>query len=477
MLFRAGENDGDFITLSGAGNQWSGNTTIFTNNIGAGAGLRLGRTNALPVTTSVASTGGFGGTGNSLDLNGFDQTLRGLVPSEGNLAITNLKSGTESTLTLDTAVEDFTSVSVNGTLSPTIITDGVGGTGTVSLVKRGAFKQTLTGNHTYTGTTSIEAGTLAFASGGSLGNSFVDMSAGSTLDVSGITEEGFAITAGLSGSGNLTATGKTVTISNTFSPGVMAVTGNVTLAPGTATTLVASSAPISSSAVAITDGTLVFDGNLDIYEAPPFYFAAGQNFAFISGNITSGLDGVTVNGIALVESPADVWTATISGLDYTFSEATGTLAISGGAVNMPPQDWFDLYFPTDGNDGTGIGANDADPDNDFVPNLVEYATNTNPRLGNANPLEIGTNANLFTLTFTRISDPSLIYTIQSRSDLLTGDWAEVVEAPPATNNPSFGFTSSNPNVIETETETVTDSQALTPPATKRFYRLLVEFMQ
>ena len=96
IYFRAGNNDGDFITLSGTGNQWATVSTIYSNCETGAAGVRLGTQDALPTGTSVVAGGTFASIGTSLDLNGFNQQLPGLAPSEGYLRITNLKAGTTS---------------------------------------------------------------------------------------------------------------------------------------------------------------------------------------------------------------------------------------------------------------------------------------------------------------------------------------------------------------------------------------------
>lgn len=477
VYFRAGNLDGNFIILSGAGNNWSGNTSIYASVNSGVSGVRLGTNNALPITTSVNGGGIGSGTGNSLDLNGFNQTLGGLMSSSSRLQITNLSS-TPSVLTLDTSTADFTNeVGMGSTAGEfTVLADGQGG---LSLVKKGAFKQTLDGTHYYSGNTTIEAGTLAITGTGFLQATPITMMAGSTFDVSTIGSVGsprtdFALSGGLSGSGNLTATGKTVTVSTTFAPGALAVSGNLTLAVGTATTLVASTTAGISSAVALTDGTLTLSGNLAINPAGGFAFATGQSFTFATGTIVAGLNGVSVAGNAL-SGAAGVWTATFGGLDYTFTEASATLAVSGGIVISPLQAWRDIHFPGAGNDGTGIGANNFDADNDGIANLLEYATNTSPVAANASVVTQGNDAGRLTLTFPRIDDHSLRYTVEGRSDLVAGTWAAITPASPATNNPTYGFTGSTSGVVETASETVIDS-VLIATAGKRFLRLSVDLV-
>ncbi len=457
VLFRAGL-EGDFITLSAPGNHWDGATILFAGTTTGTAGLRLGVDNGLPVISTI--TGGGTTPTNPLmtfDLAGYDQTLNGLAVSNGYLRIQN-SSAEPSVLTLDLLTANATTARSDALPNFTTIHDGPG-TGKVALVKKGAFRQTLTGAHTYTGPTTIEAGTLAFTGSGSLGATPVTLLAGSALDVAGITATDFALAAGLAGSGTLTATGKTVTISGPFAPGALAAAGNLTLSADTTTTLVAG-APEVASAVTVT-GALTLNGNLTITKAPGFSFVSGQNLSFASAaSIAPGLVGVTIDGSALTETAADVWTATIAGLDYTFTETTGTLAVSGGVVVSPLQAWRDTYFPEAGNDGTGIGAPDADPDGDGLPNLLEYATGTVPTTAGASGIVLGTADGKLTLTYSRADDPALVYTVQGRNDLAAGAWTPVNAA----NNPAGGGTTPI---------TVQDDTALTAQP-RRFLRLEVK---
>jgi alpha-tubulin suppressor-like RCC1 family protein len=83
---------------------------------------------------------------------------------------------------------------------------------------------------------------------------------------------------------------------------------------------------------------------------------------------------------------------------------------------------------------TGSAADDADPDADSRTNLVEYATGTSPinaDSGSVATLAVaGTGANRqLTLTFRRIADPTLTYTVEASTTLAAGSWATIV--PPA----------------------------------------------
>lgn len=155
ILIRAGETDGDFVTLSNTGNSWDTNIQIFTGNDNATqfAGLRLGADNALPTTRSISGTG-TSKAATTFDMAGYNQTLNGLVSSADFLKISNTNA-TTSTLTLHTLQNQNTS-------GGTVIRDGVG---KIAVVKSGAFNQILQTANTYTGGTWIKEGSIILQSG------------------------------------------------------------------------------------------------------------------------------------------------------------------------------------------------------------------------------------------------------------------------------------------------------------------------
>lgn len=177
VLFRAGANDDDFVTLSNSGNSWDGETRIFTTNAGTGAGLKLGVDNGLPTAVSVVAGGGTSGSGNTFDLNGHSQTLNGLTWSNGTLHIRNNAASTTSVLTLSPAAN----ANNYSTAGFTTIDDGAG---VVALVKSGAFSQNLEGTHTYSGATTIDGGKLSLGPAATIGNTVsLAIAAGATFDV------------------------------------------------------------------------------------------------------------------------------------------------------------------------------------------------------------------------------------------------------------------------------------------------------
>lgn len=142
-------------TLSGSGN------TFGTLNIGRGT-VRMGAENTLPATARVIVSHN-GSNIETLDLNGFSQTVASIEVNSGAPQFTNqiIKSTTPATLT----VNGSASTTYHGTIE-----------GSVSLVRSGTGTLTLSGSNTYTGTTTVSSGTLNVAS---------SLPAASTVTVSG----------------------------------------------------------------------------------------------------------------------------------------------------------------------------------------------------------------------------------------------------------------------------------------------------
>jgi len=173
----AGGNDGSTTysgVLSGTGGltKIGAGTLIFSGSntytgktsINAGA-LQLGAANRIADTSAVTIAAGA-----SFNLNGFAETV-GSIAGGGNISL--------GTATL-TAGGDNTSTNFAGAI------DGTGG-----LAKAGSGTLLLSGTNTYTGNTTINAGTLRLSGGSAISDtSAVSLAnvAGVTLDVNGTTQ-------------------------------------------------------------------------------------------------------------------------------------------------------------------------------------------------------------------------------------------------------------------------------------------------
>jgi autotransporter-associated beta strand protein len=198
------KNDAGTLTLSNTANAFSGGLTINDGVVRLGASQVI--TDSQIITINTAGT---------LDLNAFNETIGGL---SSNGTIQNQATGT-STLTIGSG---NTTSTFNGTIRNN---SGVG-SGVVALTKTGTGTLTLSGTNSYTGTTTVSAGTLNLASnltsattvqsGGSLTgestvNGLLTFDSGSTLLVNPVTA------GSLNAANGLTLTG-TVNVGFTQAP-------------------------------------------------------------------------------------------------------------------------------------------------------------------------------------------------------------------------------------------------------------------
>lgn len=152
-------NAGGTTTIVSTGNVWSRMDFNATNNL-----ARLGADNALAPNAVVQFSGN--STGGGLNLNGFNQSLPGFTNSSGTLAGPGNRifndAATDSTLTLAGLSLDRSSI--------VALADGTGG-GRLRLVMNSAGRTQTLGSATssYTGGTTIVAGTIALGHANGLG--------------------------------------------------------------------------------------------------------------------------------------------------------------------------------------------------------------------------------------------------------------------------------------------------------------------
>ena len=271
-----------------------------------------------------------------MDLNGYSQIVGGL--RSGNLAAgetlssnatRNITSATAATLT----VNQTTSALYDGTI-----------TGAVSLTKNSAGTLTLSGTNTYTGNTTINAGTLLLASTGSIGSKTINVASGATLNVSAVS--GYNVGASQTLMGNGTVLGNTIINGNLQpgnSPGLLTVNGTLTLNGTSTTTMEIAGSGVRGTAYDAIDVTssLAYGGNLTL--AIGTTFGAGTysfnlfDFASQSGSFATG--GVTLTGNytgTLVDNGFDVWGLTSGNDTWTFTQSDGVLELT---VIPEPTTW------------------------------------------------------------------------------------------------------------------------------------------
>ena len=140
--------------------------------------------------------------------------------------------------------------------------NAIGGTGTFT--QKGAGTVTLNGANTYTGTTSVEAGTLKAGSATAFGTSSVSLSSGATLDI-GNYALGNAVTvkAGASGSlstASVTSDGGTLGSLTLGSYSRLNVTGSMALASGAELTFDMTGVTAGDNALVTLTGGLTVNG-------------------------------------------------------------------------------------------------------------------------------------------------------------------------------------------------------------------------
>ena len=116
-----------------------------------------------------------------------------------------------------------------------------------------------------------------------------------------------------------------------------------------------------------------------------------------------------------------------NGPGATVTPATITVATPAGIGDGIPGSWRYQYFGN-GLTLTPASAFNADPDGDGIPNFVEYATGSDPTRGSGPVIQVGRSADgtHLTITFNRIADPALTYTVMATNDLAAGVWSEQV---------------------------------------------------
>ncbi|UWU90889.1 autotransporter outer membrane beta-barrel domain-containing protein [Bradyrhizobium sp. CB1015] len=265
--------NGATVTVTGIGSQWIVSGTLSLG--GAAPTLNIENGGTVVVTgplgfTPGSSIGTLNISGGALEagvirlLAASDQANYDNAVVRARAANTSFFGGTVTQHNIAAGGLTFDS---NGFNDGALGFSGVGG-----LTKTGAGTFTLTDNSTYTGTTVVQAGTLALTGTGSIASSS-RVVANSTFDISGITAGGTSIQS-LAGNGGVSLGTKTLTITNandTFA-GVIGGTGGLTVSAGTQTL---SGANTYSGATTLAGGSLRAGGAGAFSAASGFVASAG----------------------------------------------------------------------------------------------------------------------------------------------------------------------------------------------------------
>ena len=165
-------------------------------------------------------------------------------------------------------------------------------------------------------------------------------------------------------------------------------------------------------------------------------YTAGSNGSILGANpqnVSEDSDGNTVFARADESYSFIDWSDGSTANPRRDLAVTADLTVTANfaPLNTALEDWRFTHFGTYQNSGSAADAFDADGDG--VANLLEYATGLDPK----NPQEScalemipwPVNPNLLAVTFNRIADPDLTYTLAATADFSDGNWPALLTIP------------------------------------------------
>ncbi|MCC9623903.1 autotransporter domain-containing protein [Thalassospira sp. MA62] len=318
------------LTLTGT-NTYSGGTTISTGTLtGSTTSLQGDVENNAALVVDQSSNGTFAddisGTGSLTKTGSGNLTLSGTNTYSGG---TTISAGTltGSTTSLQGDVENNASLVVDQSSNGTFA-DDISGTG--SLTKTGSGNLTLTGTNTYSGGTTISAGTLTGSTTSLQGDIENNASLVFDQDTSGSFEDN------ISGTGALTIAGNAVVTLR----GTNTHTGGTTVSAGTLQ--IANAGSITGNI--LNDATLSFF-RADGYENTYADVISGTGMVMLNGNGTQTLTATnTYTGNTIISGGTLVVNGSIASSSRTSVNNGGRLAgtgtvgqttVSAGGVHAP----------------------------------------------------------------------------------------------------------------------------------------------
>lgn len=342
------------LTKSGTGTLILSGTNTYTGATAIGAGtLRLGSATTLSTSSAVTVTG-------TLDLNGFNETVGSFA---GTGTVTSSVAGTPNlTVGADNSSSTFSGIIQNGS-------------GTTSLTKSGSGTFVISGNNTYTGATTIGAGTLRLGSATTL-TSGTAVTVTGTLDLnnfngtigslagagtvtssvsgnpvltlggdnssttfSGVIQNGSATTVGItkSGSGVFILSGNNIyTGATTISAGTLRLGSAAALATNTAVTVTGT---LDLNGFTVTIGSLAGAGIVtsSVAGTPLLTIGAANTNTTFSGVIQngSGITSISKSGTGiLIVSGTNTYTGTTTVSAGTLRLGSATSLADASAVTV-----------------------------------------------------------------------------------------------------------------------------------------------
>jgi len=394
------------ITNSSAlGSTFSTKNIILTNAVAGNPQLRLDGSSG-PIDVPAGFIFKIGNAAGAIFNEAGDSILRGniVLTSGGNTdnRVSNVAGSLRlaGTITNDTAIaRTFVIGGATGTGQVEgSISDGTLTGGTIALRKIENGTWTLTGANTYTGSTTLNAGTLRINAPGSL-------HASSTVTVNAATLGGDG---SIGGSVIVNASGRVAPGSTTGSASTLAIGGglNVTaMTTGTGKLVFELGAPTASDKVTV-GGTFTFGtGTLGI-----------DDFAF------TALSGLTAGTYKLITSGGISGTLDSAKLTGTLGGFNAALSLNGNDLELTLVHPFTTWQSLNGTSGSIT----ADHDNDGVPDGIEYFLGgTSNTTGQTVLPGITNTSGILTITWTKAATYLGVHGtdfVIETSTTLTGSW-------------------------------------------------------
>ena len=372
---------------SGTSVTWNGSVVIegdLTVKIDQTSSAVMAFPNDVSIPGNLVSNGGASGGTTSflgdLDVTGAITMTSGTLSFDGGSGILNAASIAVAGATVSMNFNRSSSMAFGNVIS------GVGG-----VRQTGTGTTTLSGNNTYSGATSVTAGTL-LVNVTQTGTGAVAVSSGATLGASGKMSGAVTITGtlapGISGigmleTGQIGATPRTTTINGTLQ---IETNGSAT-AP---TDVLSAAGALTLGASSVLD----FDSTGTALSAPSYVIAS-------YGGALTGTFGTVTDlppGYALV---------------YNYDNGVTTTNIALVKTATPYELWIGTFYP--GETKPAIIGADADPDGDGESNAMEFAHGGKPNDGSSNakiyPLsldsdDVGTNNEMLLTIAVRSGTPA-----------------------------------------------------------------------
>jgi fibronectin-binding autotransporter adhesin len=361
----SGFNNG--CLLYNQSNNWSGNTTIVGRTGTAGNTLLRNGTNDVIPDGFGKGNLQFGNSGNTVsitawDLNGFNETINGLVSIGTVQSLMYISNNTANATSILTVGNNDQS----GTFSGSIL-------GNIALTKIGAGIEILAGTNTYTGNTTVNAGTLALSGGGSIsGSPKTLVQSGAILDVTAQTNSfGYPNSLSLSNGIFLVGSGEIVGTLNLTNGRVrlntLGVTPNITattLNTGGSTNLIDIISVGSVPSYPIQFTIIKYSGALN----GSFNFGLGNvPSASTTGYISNNVANSSIDVVLLSGPKPLTWTG-VNGSTWDISTTTNWLAF--GTTPAIYNEIDSVTFSDSAGTGTvNLTAN-------FNPGMVEVTNNS-----------------------------------------------------------------------------------------------------